>query len=520
MTAAIATCTPSATAALQAWRPRTAAAAASRRSCRRRGLPAHAGLLGLFGSGSSTPQLANDEEGEALRAWLEQRGLPPQQLAAVVVPGAGRGLAATKPIAKGEALLRLPLELVLTPAAAQQRSCLRPLLEEAEAAGRPLPAWSVLALFLAEAHAAGATGDWWPYLRLLPEQTGCVLEWSEAEVGWLRGSQLHEAALEIRAAADASWQEMQPLLAAAAQRGLAPPGAFDRASLQSAFAMLLSRLVRLASLGGNSGSSSRGSGSGSGSGSSSSSGGSGPAEPPGTEALLPFADLLNHGPSCTSHLDWSAQDAAVVLRADRKYKAGEEVLVSYGDKTGGELLLSYGFAPPPATNPHDGVKLRLSLRQDDPVRDWKAAALARHGFAPSQLFPLRMQAAPWELMHYAGMCVAEVGSAADADSLAERLFRQDDFPRELQPVALEAVIRACQAAQQAYPSSLDADRAELEALQQQQQAGGGSGSGSSGAAPSRRQQVLQVLIYERQVLARTIFILQQELRDVKRLART
>ena len=159
---------------------------------------------------------------------------------------------------------------------------------------------------------------------------------------------------------------------------------------------------------------------------------------------------------------------------------------------------SYGFAPPPATNPHDGVKLRLSLRQGDPACAWKTAALARHGFAPSQLFPLRMQAAPWELMHFAGMCVAEVGSAAEADSLAERLLKQDDFPRELQPVALEAVIRACQAAQQAYPSSLDADRAELEALQQQ--AGGGSGSGSGGeAAPSRRQQVLQVLIYERQV---------------------
>ena len=244
------------------------------------------------------------------------------------MPGAGRGLAATKPIAKGEALLRLPLQLVLTPAAAQQRSCLRPLLEEAEAAGQPLPAWSVLALFLAEARAAGPTGDWWPYLRLLPQQTGCVLEWSDAEVGWLRGSQLHEAALEIRAAAEASWQDMQPLLAAATQRGVAPPGAFDRASLQWAFGMLLSRLVRLASL------ASPGSSSGGGGG-----GGSGLAEPPGTEALLPFADLLNHSPSCTSHLDWSAQDAAVVLRADCKYKAGEEVHVSYGEKTGGELLL-------------------------------------------------------------------------------------------------------------------------------------------------------------------------------------
>ncbi len=272
---------------------------------------------------------------------------PLLQLAAVVVPGAGRGLAASKPIAKGDPLLRLPLELVLTPAAAQQRSCLRPLLEEAEAAGQPLPAWSVLALFLAEARAAGTAGEWWPYLRMLPQQAGCVLEWSEAEVDWLRGSQLHEAALEIRAAADASWQEMQPLLAAAAQRGMASPGAFDRASMQWTFGMLLSRLVRLASLDG--GSSGGSTSSGSSSSGSSGSGSTGPSEPPGTEALLPWADLLNHSPSCASHLDWSAADAAVVLRADRKYRAGEEVHVSYGEKTGGELLLRWAGALPGVT---------------------------------------------------------------------------------------------------------------------------------------------------------------------------
>ena len=31
-------------------------------------------------------------------------------------------------------------------------------------------------------------------------------------------------------------------------------------------------------------------------------------------------------------------------------------------------------------------------------------------------------------------------------------------------------------------------------------------------------QVLQVLVYERQVLSRTVFVLQQELRDVQRLS--
>lgn len=75
--------------------------------------------------------------------------------------------------------------------------------------------------------------------------------------------------------------------------------------------MLLSRLVRLPSLGAS------------------------------AEALLPFADLLNHDPTCTAFFDWSAAEEAVVLRADRKYRQGEEAHACYGHKTSGELLLRW-----------------------------------------------------------------------------------------------------------------------------------------------------------------------------------
>jgi len=42
--------------------------------------------------------------------------------------------------------------------------------------------------------------------------------------------------------------------------------------------------------------------------------------------------------------------------------------ISYGGKTGGELLLSYGFCPPSDTNPHEAYLLRLGMRADDPLR--------------------------------------------------------------------------------------------------------------------------------------------------------
>ena len=458
------------------------------------------------------------------------------------MPGSGRGLIAMQPIPRGEPLLRIPDRLLLTPAAALAGSSLAPLLSR-----HPLPMWSIMALWLAEARAAGAAGEWWPYLRLLPARTGGVLEWSDAEVQWLRGSELHGTALSIRAAAKASWQEMQPLLAEA--RGLGPAGAFSHEALQWAFSTLLARLVRL-----------RGWGEG------------GLEE---VEVLAPFADLLNHSPTAGCHLewaDWDAAAAALVLRPDRQYRLGDEVTISYGEKSSGLLLLSYGFSPEPGANPHDCCQLALRLDAADPALAWKVAALRRHGFEAGgggvagmgglsgsgvaadaaaahavhqQTFPLRMQAAPHTLMCFAAFAASQPGDEAEAADLARRLLVEggaDPLPPPLQQAALETVVAACQAALRGFASSLEADRAELEELlKQQQQHKARAGSGRPAAAAGeegssrdvdssnaeaaeaaaavtreRRRQVLQVLVFERQVLNRTVFVLQQELRDVRR----
>ena len=50
-----------------------------------------------------------------------------------------------------------------------------------EAAG--LPAWSVLAVALVEARHGEGSHEWREYAQALPSSTGCVLEWSEDEVG-------------------------------------------------------------------------------------------------------------------------------------------------------------------------------------------------------------------------------------------------------------------------------------------------------------------------------------------------
>jgi hypothetical protein len=45
--------------------------------------------------------------------------------------------------------------------------------------------------------------------------------------------------------------------------------------------------------------------------------------------------------------------------------------VSYGERSSGELLLSYGFSlagPDQAPNPHETARMRLGLRDGDPLQ--------------------------------------------------------------------------------------------------------------------------------------------------------
>ncbi len=97
---------------------------------------------------------------------------------------------------------------------------------------------------------------------------------------------------------------MQPLLgepaALSAFRGRPP----SRADFQWAFSMLLSRLVRLSALG-------------------------------DTEALVPWADLLNHSPLASACIDWDAASQSVALRVDADVAPGEQLFCSYGPKTSG-----------------------------------------------------------------------------------------------------------------------------------------------------------------------------------------
>ena len=92
----------------------------------------------------------------------------------------GRGLVARERIKAGEALLKVPEDLLLTPELCLQHSRLAPVLE-----GTDLPAWSLLALYLIDVDIAAEADiqlPWSPYVSALPRQSGCILEWTPEQV--------------------------------------------------------------------------------------------------------------------------------------------------------------------------------------------------------------------------------------------------------------------------------------------------------------------------------------------------
>ncbi|KAL0017968.1 hypothetical protein WJX77_002537 [Trebouxia sp. C0004] len=295
---------------------------------------------------------------EEFQEWAVKHGLPKQQVEVQKVPGQGRGLFATEKIRKGQQLLQIPDALLLTADKAAEECCIGSALKDAG-----MFDWTVLATYLVELRdqqeQSHASSYWAEYVALLPNNTGCILEWTAKEVhNLLAGSPLQKKAMDIQDAAEKSWREVQPVLQQAAVQGLIKPEAYTQRRYQWAFSILLTRMCRL----------------------------------PGRcneEVLVAWGDMANHRSDVTSFLDWDRTKRQIVFQPDCSYDPGEQVYVSYGPKTSGELLLSYGFMLAPESNPNDAYLLEIALDEDDSQLQGKLAALQQYGLSARQQFPLK-----------------------------------------------------------------------------------------------------------------------------------
>ncbi|KAL4428352.1 hypothetical protein ABPG75_002441 [Micractinium tetrahymenae] len=264
-----------------------------------------------------------------------------------------RGVVSLAPIAVGEVVMRIPLRLAITDA----------VDEEDEASEEAQQPWSVrlagrLLCMLAEG--AGSASPWQPYLQVLPAAVPSPLtafSWEDIQ------------AIEyppMRKELDhASW-----LAASAAQL----PGGrrFSAEQWEWALSVVHSRTF----------------------------GAPGRRGGVGVRMLVPLIDMLNHaGDYVTSppgastepavqafdSVRWELRPPAgpegewhMEVAATRGIAAGEELLLSYGERSNDDFFLHYGFVPP--RNTHDDVALFTDIES---CIDWW---LAR--YLPARAMPV------------------------------------------------------------------------------------------------------------------------------------
>lgn len=226
--------------------------------------------------------------------------------------------------------------------------------------------------------------------------------------------------------------------------------------------------------------------------------------------------MANHRSDVETFLDWTGSKKCVTFQPDRSYSAGEQLYVSYGQKTSGELLLSYGFMLAPESNPHDAYLMQLQLDVNDSQRQHKLAALKEYNLRETQHFPLRVNALPDGLLEFAAFIAATPGKSDEVPILAEYLFSKRQFPLldkvDCRILGTNYVLTACRTAMLGYKKTMEADREYIDAQRTRLQDSSFSvedDTGSQVAQIERSIAAAMLRVRERQILLRTTFVLQQ-----------
>ncbi|KAF8410879.1 hypothetical protein HHK36_003416 [Tetracentron sinense] len=415
------------------------------------------------------------ENASALQKWLSESGLPPQKMAIERVEVGERGLVALKNIRKGENLLFVPPSLVIT--ADSEWSC----PEAGEVLKRNfVPDWPLIATYLISEASLMKSSRWSNYISALPRQPYSLLYWTRSELDtYLVASQIRERAIERITDVTGTYNDLR-LKIFSKYPHLFPDKVFNMETFKWSFGILFSRLVRLPSM-------------------------------DGRVALVPWADMLNHSCEVDTFLDYDRVSKGVVFTTDRPYQPGEQVFISYGKKSNGELLLSYGFVPKEGTNPSDSVELSLSVNKSDICYKEKLEVLRKNGLSPSQRFPLQITGWPLELMAYAYLAVAppnmsrlfeEMAAAASNKTTSKKDIR---YP-EIEEQALQFILDSCESSISKYTKFLqESGSVDLDVTSPKQ----------INRKLFLKQLAVDLCTSERRILFRTQYILRRRLRSLR-----
>ena len=235
----------------------------------------------------------------------------------------GRGLFAARDISAGEAVVSVPLSIVMS--------------DDAMPEPYPGAPWSVtLAAALLTQQRLGAASDWAAYVSSLPKET----------IGWANSPEAgkdRRDALGCDAAAEEEMERYATLVDGSHRAMTMMHHGWSAEEWRWAMSQVHSRTFRVETRGGGE----------------------------DLRVMVPWVDLLNHDSredvwQCEWGAEWGGDgkdrdDGAFVVRAARDIAAGEELLISYGERSDRHFLLFYGFLPDP--NPHNAVALFDGLEE-------------------------------------------------------------------------------------------------------------------------------------------------------------
>lgn len=368
----------------------------------------------------------------------------------------GRGLVAVKGIVQGEPLFEVPIAVILTKDRARVEI---PQLPE------DVNEYIAIASLLVRERARGDRSFWKPYFDVLPNDDDLIplFRWSEEEMAPLKGSRCVAAAISLRgkladefAAAEATIFERR--------RDVFPEDVYTKHNWEWAFAVLFSRAIMLT------------------------------AEQ--RIALVPYADLLNHNPFCSTYIDVQqkqfSDDRYVMLYTDRPYSKMDQVFVTYGPKPNADLLLLYGFISD--RNPYDSVEIAVSLQDGDALFERKNKYLIESGVETTSTFPLYADRYPMELIEFLRFCVSNEDELDSADF-------GDFINEENETSVAEVLMEACRTALAAYPQTREEDDKLI------------ADRGMYRLLPQKHRWAIRQRRAEKRILERTIVNILQEMSD-------
>ncbi|KAF3645839.1 hypothetical protein FXO38_19456 [Capsicum annuum] len=231
----------------------------------------------------------------------------------------------------------------------------------------------------------------------------------------------------------------------------------------------------------------------------------------GRVALVPWADMLNHNCEVKTFLDYDRSSQGIVFTTDRAYLPGEQVFISYGRKSNGELLLSYGFVPREGTNPSDSVEVSMSLKKSDKCYKEKVEALKKHGLSASECFPVQVTGWPLELMAFAYLAVSPPSMSRQFEEMAaaasnKTTSRKEIKYPEIEEEALQFVLDSCESSISKYSKFLQASgEMDLDVTNPKQ----------LNRRVFLKQLAVDLCTSERRILYRSQYILRRRLRDIR-----